>query len=104
MDVPISFWVAASKTAPSGSSFINVSGFWLINLCIALASDFERLAAASVNFLTGIPIASAIISGAKLPSFLNVSLSVGTSFNFSFTSLFTLETTSEGNKLEGFIF
>ena len=49
-------------------------------------------------------MASAIISGAKLPSFLNVSLSVGTSFNFSFTSFFTLETTSEGNKPEGFIF
>ena len=37
----------------------------------------DKLAAGTVDFLTGIPISSAIISGAKSPNLLNVNLSAG---------------------------
>jgi cation transporter-like permease len=69
--VPKSFSVAASITAPCGNIFNSLSAFLLTNCCIAVASPFDKLAAGTVSFLTGIPISSAIILGAKSPSFLN---------------------------------
>ena len=71
---------------------------------MALASPLDKLAFGSTSFLTGIPIASAIISGAKSPSFLNESLSAGISFTFATTCFLISVTDSAGISEVGFIF